>query len=538
MLHFNRWKISAIVGICLLGFIYALPNLLPASMLRSLPSWWPQQTLSLGLDLRGGSYLLLEADVGELKQEWLTTIEADARKLLRAAKIGYTGLGRAGELVRVRLSKPEQQESALKELRGMIRQLQGNVFAGAGGPDLGITTDADGSITITPTEPAINERISSGMSASIETVRRRVDQLGTTEPNIQRQGTSRIIVQVPGFDNPEQLKALIKTTAALSFHEVDFSKSPSEAAATGAPPGSKLYPSEEGGGQMLLMEAPVVRGEDLVDAQPNFDGQTNEPIVSFRFNTSGARKFGKYTQENVGRPFAIVLDKKVISAPRILGAILGGSGQISGSFTVESANNLSILLRSGALPVSLTVVEERTVGPSLGQDSIESGKVAGLIGGIATAALTMLVYGLFGLFAVVALIVNGLLIIGIMSGIQSTLTLPGIAGIVLTIGMAVDSNVLIYERIREELRAGKNAVSAIEAGFSRAFVTIADSQLTTLAAALVMFLLGSGPIRGFAVTLSIGVITSMFTAITVTRLIISLWLKRARSRQQRIEVPI
>jgi preprotein translocase subunit SecD len=347
-------------------------------------------------------------------------------------------------------------------------------------------------------------------------------------------------VQVPGLDNPEQLKILINRTAKLSFHEVDLTTSPSEAAASGVPVGSKLYPmdEEEGSGQMLLVEAPVVSGEDLVDAQPSFDGQTNEPVVAFTFNTSGARKFGKYTQENVGRPFAILLDGEVISAPRILGPILGGRGQISGNFTLEEATNLAILLRSGALPVSLTVVEERSVGPSLGQDSIESGKLAGLIGALATAALTMIVYGLFGLFAVCALIINGLLIIGAMSGMQSTLTLPGIAGIVLTIGMAIDSNVLIYERIKEELRAGRNAISAIESGFSRAFITIADSQLTTLAAALVMFWLGSGPVRGFAVTLSIGVITSMFTAVTVTRLIVSLWLKRARARQRQIAVPI
>jgi preprotein translocase subunit SecD len=540
MLHFNKWKIGAIAAICLLGFLYALPNMLPEGAFKGMPSWWPKKTLSLGLDLRGGSYLLLEADVNELKAEWLETIEQEARKTLREGKIGYSGLGRAGEAVRLRLTKPEQQEAALTALRTMIRPLEGNIFTGAGSPDLEIKTDADSAFTIAWTEPALKARVTKAISSAIETVRRRVDQLGTTEPLIQRQGADRIVVQVPGFDNPEQLKDVIKKTAKLTFHEVDLTKSPSDAAATGVPVGSELFPMDEkeGGGQMVLVKAPVVSGEDLVDAQPSFDGQTNEPVVSFRFNTSGARKFGKYTQENVGRPFAIVLDGHVISAPRILGAILGGSGQISGNFTIEEANSLSILLRSGALPVSLEIVEERSVGPSLGQDSIESGKVAAIIGGIATALLTMLVYGLFGLFAVVALAINGLLIVGVMSAMQSTLTLPGIAGIVLTIGMAVDANVLIYERIKEELRAGKNAISAIEAGFSRAFITIADSQLTTLAAALVMFWLGSGPVRGFAVTLSIGVITSMFTAVTVTRLIVSLWLKRARTRQRQIAVPI
>jgi preprotein translocase subunit SecD len=282
----------------------------------------------------------------------------------------------------------------------------------------------------------------------------------------------------------------------------------------------------------------VVPGENLVDAQPGFDQRTNEPIISFRFDQSGARRFGRFTQDNVGRPFAIVLDDKVLSAPVIREPILGGSGQISGSFTVESANTLAVQLRSGALPVKLTIVEERTVGPSLGADSVAAGKLAALVGGVATIAFMTIAYGTFGIFAVLALIMNGMMVIALMSAIGTTLTLPGIAGLVLTVGMAVDANVIIYERIREEIRAGKSAVSAIDAGFSRAITTILDSQLTTFAAAVIMFWLGSGPIRGFAVTLSIGIFTSIFTAITVTRLLVALWLRGERAKPGRIEVPI
>jgi preprotein translocase subunit SecD len=309
-----------------------------------------------------------------------------------------------------------------------------------------------------------------------------------------------------------------------------------------APPGFRIYPGSERGdepaGSYLLRETPVVPGENLVDAQPGFDQRTNEPIISFRFDQSGARRFGRFTQDNVGRPFAIVLDDKVLSAPVIREPILGGSGQISGSFTVESANTLAVQLRSGALPVKLTIVEERTVGPSLGADSVAAGKLAALVGGVATIAFMTIAYGTFGIFAVLALIMNGMMVIALMSAIGTTLTLPGIAGLVLTVGMAVDANVIIYERIREEIRAGKSAVSAIDAGFSRAITTILDSQLTTFAAAVIMFWLGSGPIRGFAVTLSIGIFTSIFTAITVTRLLVALWLRGERAKPGRIEVPI
>ena len=344
------------------------------------------------------------------------------------------------------------------------------------------------------------------------------------------------MVQVPGVEDTADLKRRVGEVASLSFHAVH----PSQEAGQGTtPPGYRAYPSVETPGYSYLLQAnAVVRGDDLVDAQPGFEQRTNEPIITFRFNQSGARKFGKWTSENVGRPFAIVLDGRVLSAPVVREPILGGSGQISGSFTPQTAQTLAINLKSGALPAKLTVIEERTVGPTLGADSIASGLQAFLIGGFLTIVLTVFVYGTFGIIAVAGLFINSILIIAVMSVMGSTLTLPGIAGLVLTIGMAVDANVLIYERIREELRGGKSAVQAIDTGFGRAMVTIIDSQLTTLAAALIMFWLGSGPIRGFAVTLSIGIFTSVFTAVTVVRLMVALWLRAERSKSRSVDVPI
>jgi protein-export membrane protein SecD len=538
MLHFSHWKITAIVVTCIAGVVFSIPNFFSRGTVEGWPNWLPKKQLSLGLDLRGGAHLLLAMDVNEVRKDWLENVRDDARRRLRDAKIGFTGLGIQGSAVQVRIAKPEETDAAVKELRGMIQQL-GSALLGTIGNDIDVQKGEGGLITVQPTEAGLQQRISNAISASIETVRRRIDTMGTAEASVVRQGRDRILVQFPGLQDTRQLKALIGETAKLSFHEEHPSVSGEEAKATRPPPGYKVYPSAEREGfTYLLRETPVVRGDQLVDAQPGFDQRTNEPIISFRFNQSGARIFGKFTSENVGRPFAIVLDDKVLSAPVIREPILGGSGQISGSFTIESANNLAIQLRSGALPAKLTIVEERTVGPSLGADSIEAGRTAGIIGSIATVVMTIVAYGTFGIFAVFGLIINGLLIVALMSVMGSTLTLPGIAGLVLTIGMAVDANVLIFERIREELRAGKTPIAAIGDGFDRAFMTIADSQLTTLAAAIIMFWLGSGPIRGFAVTLTIGIFTSVFTAVTVTRLLVALWLSAARQKRRIVSVPI
>lgn len=537
MLHFARWKTIAIIAVCALGLLLAIPNLFSKATISKWPDWIPHKQVHLGLDLQGGSHLLLEMNSQELVDEWLEAIRDDVRQRLRKARIGYTGLGSNKDSVQVRVRKPEQVEAAYEDLRGLIQQLAGSVFTGAGGPDLEVDREANGLIRLTPTTPALTDRINSAMSASIETIRRRVDELGTTEPNIQRQGRSRILVQVPGFDDPERLKEIVGKTAKLNFQDVHPRMTGSEARETRPPAGYDIYPSQETPGlEYVLKKRAIVSGEDLVDSQPSFDQRTNEPVVTFRFNSSGARRFGRHTSDNVGRPFAIVLDNEVISAPRILEAILGGTGQISGNFTVEDANNLAILLRSGALPASLSIIEERTVGPSLGADSIAAGKIAGIIGLVGVVGFMLTAYGLFGVFSTAALAANIALIIGALSALQATLTLPGIAGIVLTIGMAVDANVLIFERIREELRAGKSAINAIDTGYSRALGTILDANITTFIAAIILFWLGSGPIRGFAVTLSIGILTSVFTAFTLTRLFVAWWLRGQRRRA--VEMPI
>ncbi len=537
MLHFERWKIWSIVGICLLGALFALPNLFTREQVATWPSFVPHTRVNLGLDLRGGVYLLYEANIDDLKTGLLKSLREDARARLRTAKIGYTAIGASPEGVRVRLLKPEDGDRALVDLRKMISSVGASTFA-TGAPDLEIRRDTDGSLLLTPTEASIRARIVNGMNAAIETIRKRVDALGTTEPSIQRQGIDRIVIQVPGFDKPEQLIDVIGKTAKLAFHEVDRSKSVEEALASGPPVGSELFDYvEDGRGKILLKSVPVVDGADLVDAQQSFDQQTNEAVVSFKFNTAGAVKFGKFTTEHLKEPFAIVLDGQAISAPVIQSAITQGQGQISGNYTPNSANALAIQLRSGALPFELSIKEQRTVGASLGADSIRAGTVAALIGTAAVAAFMMFAYGLFGFFSVMALCINVVLLFAAMSILGQTLTLPGIAGVVLTVGMAVDSNVLIYERMREELRAGKSAIMAIEQGFSRALVTVIDSHITTLVAGIIMFWLGTGPIRGFAVALTIGIALSIFTAFTVTRLFVVFWLKRQK-QVKTVDVPV
>ena len=538
MLTFSRWKQIAILVTCLVGLLVVLPNFFARSTLDRWPRWAPAKQLNLGLDLRGGAHLLLAMEVNDVRKDWLDALCDDARRRLREAKIGISAVGIAGNAVQVRIAKAEEGEAALKALKLMIQPL-GNPIFGTSGADVDVQQGEPGSFTITPTEAGLRQRTGNAISAAIETVRRRVDAMGTTEPNIVREGTSRILVQVPGLSDTAQLKELIGKTARLSFHEVHPALTAAEAKTTRVPPGFRVYPGvDKTEGDQVLRETPVVRGDELTTANPAFDSRTNEPIIDFGFNNAGARRFGKFTQDNVGKPFAIVLDDKVISAPVIREPILGGRGQISGSFTPETATQLAIQLRSGALPAKLTIVEERNVGPSLGSDSIEAGKLAGIIGGIATIALTIFAYGTFGIFAVVGLLVHGVLTVAIMSLMGAALTLPGIAGLVLGIAMAVDANVLIYERIREEVRAGKSPIAAIDAGFTRAFVTIADSQLTTLACALVMFWLGAGPIRGFAVTLTVGICTSIFAAVTVVRLLIFYWLNSVKGGRGPIALPV
>ncbi|MFM9941632.1 MAG: protein translocase subunit SecD [Hyphomicrobiaceae bacterium] len=542
MLHFPRWKIIAILVTCLAGILFALPNMFAREQVEKWPGFMPKAQIPLGLDLQGGAHLLLGMDAEELKKDWLKGLRDQVRNVLKEVKpnpIFPEASQVVGSNVNVRLQKPEEVDPALKELRARMIEDTGNPLLGTSAPSIEISKGDGNIIIITPTPAGIKKRLTDTANAAIETVNRRVNELGTAESTVARQGEARILVQYPGLKDTGELKELIGRTALLSFHHVHAQMTPEEAQQGGIPSGYRIYPAEgRTDGNYLLEERPIVPGSELSSAQAELNQTTGEWVLAFRFKQTGARDFSRYTQANVGRPFAIVLDDVVISAPNIREAITGGSGQISGSFTAKTANELAVQLRSGALPAKLTIVEERTVGPSLGADSIAAGKLAAMVGSLATIAMVIFAYGTFGVFACIALIMNGILVAALMSAIGITLTLPGIAGFVLTIGMAVDANVLIYERIREELRAGKTAISAIESGFDRAMVTIIDSQLTTLVAALLMFGLGSGPVRGFAVTLAIGIFTSVFTAVTVTRLLVSWWLSQQKGRASRIAVPI
>jgi preprotein translocase subunit SecD len=526
MLYFTRWKALAIILTALVVCLCAVPNFFPEAQVKTWPAW-AQRRLVLGLDLQGGSYLLLEVDSNYVKKEKLDQIRDDVRRTLREAKIGYTGLASRPDSVEVRVKDADAQ-NALTKLRELAQPL-GGLVGSSGQRSLEVSDAGGGLIRLTVPQAAITERIRQTIEQSIQIVERRINQLGTVEPLIQRQGTDRILVQVPGLQDPTELKRILGQTAKMDFRMVDTTVPVDQALAGSVPPDSEVLQSAEPGKPPYVVKKQVlVSGGELTDAQPGFDQRSNEPIVSFRFNSSGSRKFAQATLENVGQPFAIILDNKVISAPVIREPITAGSGQISGNFTVQAANELALLLRAGALPAPLTVIEERTVGPGLGQDSIAKGELAAYVGSIMVIVFMLLTYRLFGVFANVAVAINVAMIFGVLSLLNATLTLPGIAGIVLTVGIAVDSNVLIYERIREELRGGRNAISAIDAGFKRALSTILDSNITTFIAAAVLFYIGTGPVRGFAVTLGIGIITTVFTAFTLTRLIVAAWVRWKR----------
>jgi len=525
MLFFTRWKAAAILLTALVVCLCAVPNFFSEDVIRHWPSW-AQRHIVLGLDLQGGSHLLLEVDSAAVRKEQLQAINDDVLRVLRQARIPFTGRAIRGNGVEVRITRDTDLETALAKLRELSQPLSG--FAGSTGQRTITVNESGGVITLIPTDPAITERVRQAVDQSIQIIERRVNELGLVEPTIQREGTDRILVQVPGLQDPSRLKEILGKTAKLDFRMVDVSMTP-EQAEQSRPADSEILPGERGE-KYLIEKRVLVSGADLVDAQPGFDQRTNEPVVNFRFNSAGARKFAEVTQANVGKPFAIILDNKVISAPVIREPILGGSGQISGNFTVQSANDLAILLRAGALPAPLTVIEERTVGPGLGQDSINAGERAAYVGATLVLIFMLARYGLFGVFANIAVAINVAMIFGVLSLLGATLTLPGIAGIVLTVGIAVDSNVLIYERIREEVRAGRSAINAIDAGFSRALATILDSNITTFIAAAVLFYIGTGPVRGFAVTLGIGIITTLFTAFTLTRLIVAYWVRMWRPR--------
>ncbi|OUR78295.1 protein-export membrane protein SecD [Alphaproteobacteria bacterium 46_93_T64] len=525
MISFPKWKAALVVLVCLLGVVYTIPNFVSKSMLEQLPEWAPNQHINLGLDLQGGSHLLLQVDTEDIQKKMLLSLKDTVRASLlpedKTKRIGYRNLKVSGNSVTFSLRSGDDREAARQALLPIA------VMMPTGQRSHLIEISEDGSqASVTPSEQAISERIGAVVVQSIEIVGRRVNETGVNEPTIQRQGADRILVQLPGLGDPQRIIDLLGQTAQMTFHLVNLSGS---ATSGSVPPGSQRLPSlNEEGRTYVIKNQIMVSGENLEDAQATF--QQGQPVVSIRFNGLGGKQFGRVTSENVGRPFAIVLDGKVVSAPRINEPILGGAAIISGGFNVQGAQDLALLLRAGALPAPLNILEQRSVGPDLGADSIEAGKIAGIIGLVAVAVFMIVVYGLFGLVANIALAMNMFLIGALLSVLGATLTLPGIAGIILTIGMAVDANVLIFERIREETRNGKTPFNAIESGYKRAFTTIVDANVTTGIAAVILFVMGSGPVKGFAVTLGIGIMCSMFTAILLSRMLISLWAQRTRPK--------
>ena len=527
MLDFPKWKIFAIIGSCLFFILLAIPSFLSESTRNSFPAWIPKHAVNLGLDLQGGSHLLLEVDFDAYMREQLSNLTDDIRAKFRTEKIGYRGLAvnKDGDKSNVTFTLREDSagDSAIDVTKILTTM----------NPDLEIETKPALVYNVSFNEKHLKSERLRVIEQSLEIINRRINESGTKEPIIQRQGDTRIVLQVPGLDNPEHLKALLGRTAKMTFHMVDETVGYEDIERGTVPSGTRVLIGDDKhqDGKLIkyaIKSRVMLSGDMLVDAHTVFDQQNGEPTVAFRFNPAGARKFAEITSENIGKPFAIVLDNKVITAPVIRSAIIGGSGVISGNFTVESANDLSLLLRAGALPAPLKIIEERSVGPSLGADSIKAGTLASIIG-IGLVIIFMVVfYGLFGMFANIAMLVNAFMTIALLAMFDATLTLPGIAGIVLTVGMAVDANVLIYERMREETRNGKLPHVAITDGFKMAFGTIFDGHITVLVAALLLYYFGTGTVKGFAVTLAIGILCSLYTAVLVTRLMVVTWLKAKR----------
>jgi protein-export membrane protein SecD len=528
MLQVSTWVRVLVSIILLFGVIIALPNALPASVRAKMPSWLPHNTVSLGLDLQGGSYILLEVDLEDVMKDRVESTLGDIRRALRKAHIGYRNLSAAGDSVSVEIIEAGQFDAALAVLKDVNPTVSGAVFS-VGGREYDMTQPGHGVVAMRMTDAYKKQTETEIVSQSIEVVRRRIDELGTKEPGIEQQGKDRIVVQVPGLQDPTRLLSILQTTAKMTFQLVDESADVVEAMKGNVPIGDELLPMDSGGKKtplppVVIEKRVIVDGDRLKKAGQAVNQQTGQVVVTFSFDNVGAREFGDATKENVNRRFAIVLDKKVITAPVIREPILGGSGEIEGNFTVQSANDLAVLLRAGALPAKLKPIEMRTVGAELGADSVKAGQFSAVAGLILVAVFMILRYGLFGVFADVALTLNVILLLAILTLFGATLTLPGIAGIVLTMGMAVDANVLIYERMREEQRNGRSMLGSIDTGFRRAMATIIDANATHLIASLILFELGSGPVRGFAVTLGVGIITSFFTAVMVTRLIVVAWL--------------
>jgi preprotein translocase subunit SecD len=523
MLRYAPWKLVSVLALVAAAVLLVLPSFLSADAVDSLaarvPGFVPLRQIVLGLDLQGGAYMLMQVDDASVVKAQVEALRDDVRQKMRDGKIALSGgIATQPRGVLVRIADQAERDRAYGLLKALSQPI-GGPLAGGNGRTLEVT-ETDAGVQLTLTDAAIADKVRHAVTQSIEVLNRRVNAMGTKETVIAQQGVNRVLIEVPGLQDTTKLKEIIGQTAKLDFQLVADPGDPANETET--------LPMQKGGATITVQRRVMVDGGDLVDAQQSFDQQTGEPDVTFRFNLRGGQKFGQVTSENVGRPFAIVLDGKVISAPVIRSPITGGTGQITGNFSLDEASSLAILLRAGALPAKLTVVEERTVGPGLGQDSIDAGKRAAYVGAFLVVVYMIATYGVFGIFADLALAVHILLIFASMVLLGATLTLPGIAGIVFTIGMAVDSNVLIYERIREEAHLGRSVLSALDAGFKRAFATIVDSNVTMFVAALILYLFGSGAVRGFAVSLGLGIITSIITAVTMTRMMIALWYRRVR----------
>ncbi|MHA1540072.1 MAG: protein translocase subunit SecD [Alphaproteobacteria bacterium] len=527
MVHFTRWKKILILGICFFGILIALPNVLSTTFLAKMPSFLPHQTVNLGLDLQGGSHLLLEVDLRDIEKERLDMLQDEIRSTFRRKKIdgkkvNLRKLRKSGDHLVFNLG--EEERSFIKEVRKKVKRISEELEV----------SENDGKISIKYTTEAKRQYIDHVIQQSLEIVRRRIDETGTREPNIQRQGYNRILVQLPGLDNPDRVKSLLGQTAKMTFHVVDDD---AVSAVTGrVKPGYERLPLLDAApgrpATTIINKRIMVNGDNLIDSQPTF--QQGEPVVSMRFDSIGTKRFADASKKYVQRQFAIVLDGKVLSAPVIREPILTGNGVISGNFTIEGAKDLSLLLRAGALPAPLNVIEERTVGPGLGADSVEAGKFASILALSLVLVFMLFAYRLFGIFANISLLINVTLLFAALSFLQATLTLPGIAGIVLTIGMAVDANVLVFQRIREEVKKGRTPISAIDIGYRQALVAILDANTTTFLCTLLLYIFGSGPVKGFAVTLIIGIITSLFSGIMVTRLLVVTWLKKTDPQELKI----
>jgi preprotein translocase subunit SecD len=527
MLDFPRSRIWMLNALIMVSLLLAIPSFVPKSYLGQLPSFVPKETINLGLDLAGGSHILLEADRAQLERDRLESLEDSVRTALRRAEpeVRIDDISRAAGKLSFVVTDSAQIDAARKALEPVVANT-------SGGRDWNIEITDGSRITLVPAGSGRTDALNRAMDSAKDVIDRRINALGTLEPTIIRQGTERIVVQVPGLQDPEALKKLIGKTAKLEFKLVDTAANPEDTLKGKARVGSQALPNADSPGTFTpVVRIGGIKGDQLKGAQQGFDPQDNQPAVNIQFNSDGAKKFAAMTQKHVGKQFAIILDGQVISAPVINEPILGGQSQISGNFTVESANQLAISLNSGALPVDLKVVEERSVGPDLGADSIRRGMLAGMIGTIGVLVWMLLAYGRFGVYACYALVINVAMILAVMALVNATLTLPGIAGFVLTIGAAVDANVIINERIREERRRGRRVAQAVEHGYSEASRAIFDANITNVIAAVLMFSIGSGPIKGFAVVLMIGIATSVFTAVTLTRMWVAGWLKRNRPQE-------